>query len=402
MLNNQILRDFLESKGFSIEMLEGLRGCNCNGCSLMNDIIVRLEECDNFDIEEIDNIIEVNDLENCIEGNLFESCIDCINDYSHRLYCKYCDYHDTFEIATEFVYTTWSENCYCFDCQNEAWIECAECGEIVEYDDAFYNEYDENYYCCDCYENKTHGDLEENYVYDYHEFIDYHTIGLSNDNIYFGFEIETASDDKIEDLERFIEYAQYDFPNWQDYFHIERDCSISGYEFVSQPLSYETLKEVIPTMTSLLKKSGFYVDEECGSHIHITRTEKTESKLFDMLTFFNSNRRFTLLFANRTVEKMRDWSNFYNNDINELKEIATSKSFSGRYKVINLTNSKTLEFRLFSGTLTHQKLIANVQLIKCLINENINGLSDYKDLLNYKDKYKLLYQAIKNIEHHLH
>lgn len=39
------------------------------------------------------------------------------------------------------------------------------------------------------------------------------------------------------------------------------------------------------------------------------------------------------------------------------------KSYSGRYKAINLLNRATIEFRLFRGTLRYNTLIATLQLV---------------------------------------
>ena len=403
MLNNQILVEYLNKNGIEVEILKNMNGCKCNECSLLSDIMENLLDGIDFDIEDIDNVISCSDLEDNIEGNIFESCIDCINDYSYSLYCKYCDYHGTHEIAREFVETNdWIGNTYCMESQGDAWVQCVECGEILDIDDAIYDYDRDNYYCTDCYQEVTF-DIESEYVYSYHEFDNYSPKGIATDGIYFGFEMETSSDDRINSLNNFVEYAQRDFPNWDEFFHIEEDCSISGYEFISNPLSYDTLKEVIPTMTSLLKRSGFYVSSECGSHIHITRTEKSESKLFDIIMFFNNNKDFTFRVSHRSdSDKLKRWSDFYYLDVASLKSILPASTIAvSRYKTVNITNSKTIEFRFFGGTLNHQRLIANVQLIRCLLNEDINGLSSYKDLLSHKGKYPLLANEIEDIERFL-
>lgn len=394
---DKILRNYLEDNGFDIEFMQNLRGyCNCSECSLIVDLKEELEVFgSNFDIERIDGLNIVYNLSTGEFIHVFDSCIECIDDYSSRLYCRYCDYHGRYEISEEFVTIENTGNTYCTHCEGDAYVECYECGELMEIEESYYNEDDDHYYCIECYDNNFNTSI---YVYDYHEFDNYNPIGNPVDGIYYGFEIETASDDRVLDLNKFYRITENEFPNWNNYFHVERDCSISGYEFISNPLSKQVALEILPKMIKLLKKSGFYVDNDCGGHIHITRTDKSKNRLFDMLSFLNNNKRFVTLFSNRDDYSIDRWANFYNLDNDKLKKVANEGYFNGRYKTINLMNRKTFEFRIFKGTLNISRLFANIEFIECLLNEEINGLSDFKDLMEYKDKYSYLCDLIENIE----
>ena len=55
-----------------------------------------------------------------------------------------------------------------------------------------------------------------------------------------------------------------------------------------------------------------------------------------------------------------------------LKNIALENVFSDRYHIINFNNWNTIEFRFFKGSLSHNKIFANMELIKALLFFNVN------------------------------
>ena len=62
-------------------------------------------------------------------------------------------------------------------------------------------------------------------------------------------------------------------------------------------------------------------------------------------------------------------------------KIADSQKNKGKFTAINFNNSKTIEFRVFRGTMNTNKLIANIQLVQLLADWSRKNLTIY-DILN--------------------
>ena len=375
MLNNSLLVEVLENNNFDVEFMKNLKGgCSCNSCPYVENIMDSINELDNIenidDIEIIDDIEEIHNLEENTYINIFEGCRECINDYSLKHYVDYCDYHHELEISKdEFIETGW--NTYCYSSRGDAWNYCYNCEEPYDIDDLYYNENDGEFYCSDCYCNTCH-----DFVFDYHSWDgEYNPIGESKEGVYFGFELEVVTDSNINDCIRdFVEICENNNFNWERYFHIEEDGSLNnGVEFISQPLSLDIAYLIIPKMTKYLKNVGFMTDSSCGGHIHITKNTFTKNRIIDVLQFMQNNQDFIKDYSNRRNDKFNRWSPFYNTtNMDELKNIAMEKVYSDRYRVINFSNYNTIEFRFFNGSLSHNKILANVELIKALLFFNVN------------------------------
>lgn len=374
MLNNSLLVEVLENNNFSVDFMKNLKGsCSCNTCPYMENIIDSINELDNIDdiedVEIIDDVEEIHVLEDDIYINIFDGCRDCINDCSLRYYIDYCDYHHELEASTEeFVEVGW--NTYCYSSRGEAWNYCYNCEEPCDLEDLFYNEGDGEYYCNDCY-----CETCNDFVYSYHEWDgEYSPIGDSKEDVFLGFEIEVITHSNINEcIDNFIQICDNNNFNWQKYFHIEEDGSLTnGIEFISQPLSFNIAYDVIPKMTRFLKYANFDIDSSCGGHIHITKNNFTKSRIVDVLQFMELNKDFIFDYSQRDVGKFNRWSPFYNTNLGDLENIALENKWGDRYHIINFNNYSTIEFRLFKGTLSFRNILANIELIKLLLFSDIN------------------------------
>jgi hypothetical protein len=124
--------------------------------------------------------------------------------------------------------------------------------------------------------------------------------------------------------------------NYLGFFYVTTDGSIDsdydhlGREFVSQPLPASWLRKEIQRLG---KKVAWTDNPSCGIHIHVSKTWLSVKKAAKIQEFYtkldNSNRHD--LFGRA--------SNYYCRD----------GTAGGRYKAINTTNDKTIEFRMFSS-----------------------------------------------------
>ncbi len=90
-------------------------------------------------------------------------------------------------------------------------------------------------------------------------------------------------------------------------------------------------------------------------------------------------------FARRKLSAMRRWADKPNAGIqpedDERAAISKSKKdANNRYRAINLCNCRTVEFRIFRGTLKRDTIIASIQWVDTLIGYCRN--TQLKDLFN--------------------
>ena len=81
------------------------------------------------------------------------------------------------------------------------------------------------------------------------------------------------------------------------------------------------------------------------------------------------------------------------------------KAYQGRYTCVNLTNTDTIEFRIFRGTLKYNTLIATLQLVEKLCNVAVSLSEEQLQALSWSDimlgiepqRYPELVQYLKEL-----
>ena len=109
----------------------------------------------------------------------------------------------------------------------------------------------------------------------------------------------------------------------------------------------------------------------CGLHVHVNRDafgnteEAHDAVIARILYFFEKNWEELLKFSRRTPRQLERWATRYGykDQPKELLDHAKKGYHGGRYTSVNLTNTDTIEFRIFRGTLKYNTLIATLQLL---------------------------------------
>ena len=93
-----------------------------------------------------------------------------------------------------------------------------------------------------------------------------------------------------------------------------------------------------------------------------------------------------LRFSRRTQRQVEQWAARYGykDTGREILEHA-KKSHQGRYTCVNLTNSNTIEFRIFRGTLKYNTLIATLQFVEKLCSVAISLSEGQLQSLSWSD-----------------
>lgn len=287
-------------------------------------------------------------------GNEVIICDDCYS--SSYFTCYSCDetHHDNNGNSC-------NGHTYCDDCYSENFSSCDNCGNIFHRDDMNYHEESETDLCDDCY-NEAKKKNKNIKSYNYKPC----PVFFGNSSAYLGFELEV---DKGNDCDETAESIENEF------CYFKEDGSLNeGFEIVSHPCSFEYLKnqkDVFKSMFATLRENSFlsYDTDTCGMHVHISKSVFTTWHLYRFLKFFKENRRFITRISQRKIENLNRWANiddesFSESEIyNKAKEKNTNCS---RYQAINLNNSKTVEIRIFRGTLNIDSFYKNLEFVQAL------------------------------------
>lgn len=319
-------------------------------------------------------------------GREISICNSCFQSDFAR--CSNCDniFHDS--IIT---------NDLCYDCYDSEYRDCYSCSQSYSRDELNYDEDSGNDYCDSCFARLN----RHIHNYSYKPSPQFFRTNKS-ENVFLGIEIEV---DRYECDNSIVEDIQHSA------LYFKEDGSLNnGFEIVSHPLSYLWIKEnkqVFKDRLEKLLKAGFksYNTNTCGMHIHITKDVFTTWQLYRFLKFFKENKPFVLDVSQRKLGNLEKWANIDDNSEfseYEIRSKAKSKSTNGeRYVAVNLSNYKTVEIRIFRGTLNFESFMKNIEFVYSLFeftkiaNTNTVSLSEYKKFVFASKDYKNLTNFIK-------
>ena len=133
------------------------------------------------------------------------------------------------------------------------------------------------------------------------------------------------------------------------------------------------MMEKYKNMFEILKEEGLrsHDTNSSGLHIHVDRTyfgKSEDTAISKLLYIFERFRSELMVFSRRTESQANDWARSRKHSNTKSgwikKAIKDSKSYydhSERYYAVNLTNSETIEIRLFRGTLNLETFEATLK-----------------------------------------
>jgi hypothetical protein len=286
----------------------------------------------------------------CMGDILCDSCAD-----NYTTFCDDCEERIYLDYAITDGNTTLCERCY-----DDNYRRCVHCDRIVYDDDVYWDE--DNDPCCEeCYNR--HNKFIKNY-------------GYKPEPIFYGegkrfFGVELEIDDGGEEqsnAETLLDIGNED----GEHIYIKSDGSLDeGMEIVSHPMTLDYHKdycwsEIMKKAVSMDYRS--HQTSTCGLHIHVNRnslgstTEEQDETIAKILYLVEAYWNEMVKFSRRSESKINEWAARYGYE-REPKKILDKAKNSGRYAAVNLCNYKTIEFRLFRGTLKHNTFIATLQLV---------------------------------------
>lgn len=269
-------------------------------------------------------------------------CRDCIeNDF------VYSDYYDEYILSENTVFAT-----------NEHGSEVALDNENIP-DEYVWNEDEGRYY---------HEEYVPNVINSYHSSKHYVRC-ISDDwtqrhgNRFYGVELEVeASDDRNGIAKKIHDLVN---PDGQRFMFFERDGSLSnGFEMISQPLSLPRHRELWSFLKdrSTIRGLKSHNTTTCGLHVHVSREPLSALQIAKIVTFVNDPDNEELITAIARRYGVSGYAKIKNKT-----KIGDNKSSDDRYEAVNLTNRKTIEFRIFRGSLKYESVVSAIEFCNALV-----------------------------------
>lgn len=306
-----------------------------------------------------------------------------------------------------------SDYCYCGSCYHRyTYYVCEECGREFRYSESGnYDDYD-YWYCHNCID-KGYGDFGSRYIDEYHDFKDsgrilFYGTEDRRKEPYMGYELEIDGGSS----NRRGKVAENIHDEFDDFFHCEYDGSLnSGFEIISQPASISYHLATMPrykNMFNAIIGEGFSSHNAgtCGLHIHIDRAyfeDKEDSSIAKLLYIFEKHWTNLKRFSRRKESQM-EWCDRYGGKPTEIVKQRKRGLGYGRYYAVNLSNSNTIEIRLWRGSLNPLTFEATLkftarlaEICKTKSAVEISRMS-FEALLGDDETIKAYWETVKNRE----
>ena len=290
----------------------------------------------------------------------------------------------------------------CESCYDHSYTRCEACSAVIHTDDAYYLEDDDDSeypYCSYCHERQE----TQNYIHGYSFKPTPIFHGDSTTNRYFGVELEVDEGGQNQNkAHSVILIANREEEN----IYIKTDGSLhDGFEIVTHPMTLQYHMNKMPweqlTEKALDLSYKSHKTETCGLHIHVNRNtfsddysmqEKSISRVLFIVERFWEE---LLRFSRRTESQIRQWAARYGFASEPHKILDTAKKNGyNRYTCVNITNTSTIEFRIFRGTLKTNTIKATIQLVDYIctvafsMGDNTLEKLDWCSFVEIIDQYK--------------
>jgi len=308
-------------------------------------------------------------------------CIECVRrDYD----IFYCDGHERLEYDTEYSsieVENYGVICESLYVNSNEFHFCDECERCFHENDLVENEY--GYFCEEC-DDILNG-IPQYHSHNYNEFL---TTDKDNENTtLFGVELEvetyTSPKGVYEEIKDIIE----------DEFYVEKDGSlINGFEIISKPFSYNYMVENLEnTFEELADELESYINSDTNSNgMHIHMTKKNYKHTFNMVCLVEYYQKELTIISNREGRSLKRWAKFLidiqNHDLLSENMINCEFDDDYRYLALNISNTNTIELRIFNFTNDDKEILGRIELASNMYAwAEENQINNFKNMPNFID-----------------
>lgn len=273
--------------------------------------------------------------------------------------------------------------------------ECEDCGRIHYSDDSNAAYDGDRYVCNSCFDEYYYHERTSQYVHqddeNYSNYDDededsvireYHSskrilgkipsqFDKRKSQVFMGLELEmevTGDYDREDKAQMILDNLQYyrdDNQNIYTYCALENDGSLNnGFEMVTGYTGLDVHEKQLAYFKRPLRGLRSHDTSTCGLHIHIDKRNMTLNHATKLILFINDsgNQKLIKTIARRTSSRFAKIGN-KKADYNWLKSAKRSSDplcslNEDRYESLNFQNDRTVEFRLFKGTLKFESIMA--------------------------------------------
>jgi hypothetical protein len=307
----------------------------------------------------------------------------------------YCPTHSTHcESCSEFLSmnnsTIIGDDYYCDDCRDNNFSYCDNCSdwctEVSEVEGDYMCNYCVNsigaQFCehCDMYErhlcdlNYEPEDVDIWNSRNYEGVMNYNfkparpdffmgSTDVDDSRLFYGMELE------VESMENsFSDGMEIVKESLAELVYFKADGSLDrGYELVTYPFSFNYYSEAIDfSFLSRLQELGYrsWSAGTCGLHVHISRTGFSSSgHVWKFAQLILSNQNAWSKLAGRHSSR---WASF-DAETNSVMKVLKGEKFPERYCAVNLSNTDTIEVRIFRGSLNERRVRSAIESVDCAI-----------------------------------
>lgn len=155
--------------------------------------------------------------------------------------------------------------------------------------------------------------------------------------------------------------------NVGEYCYFERDGSIgTGFELITQPAGLDVHREKFALFlkdTNMKRGMRSHEGGACGFHVHVGREFVTQSQIYRIQSFLNDVRNEALI---RSIARRYD-SGYCKYKHSMAKFTPHNKNTGDRYESLNVTNEKTIEFRIFRGSLRYESIMTALEFVNAVL-----------------------------------
>ena len=301
-------------------------------------------------------------------------CPDCIEEHAQT--CDECGQHFIITYIDGVYSQAHGHNVnICMNCADGRYVVCENCGEVVDIDYVTYVDVDDAWCCHGCAP-----ETSSEYVDCYGSTYATTFLALDSEKAtrasvpFLGIELETDCDGCFDGAASYLHGL---FGSWAD---LKEDTSIgdSGIEIAAQPQTprFALVGYLWHDALSELSRMGATSHDAgtCGLHVHIDRTFLNAPYMACTLDrLFQTHRKEWIAFSRRTPGQLETYSKFgvveYGGTLTPKQKREAwdkEKRRFDRYQVVNLSNSETIEVRLWRGTLRERTFRATIEATAAL------------------------------------
>jgi hypothetical protein len=263
----------------------------------------------------------------------------------------------------------------------EDYYPCYSCGDYIHSDDIYTSSTDDESRCSECHSSHIEDQDERETIRDYHSSRDVvapiaSPASIASGGLYFGVELEVerrhmaphSADQLATQVGEWISKDRQTITEGRNVrapiLCFEEDGSLSdGFEMVTAPMGLDDQRRLwarvlsAPAMTHLRSHDT----TTCGLHIHLTRRALTTTQIAKIVTFVNDPDNEKLIYA----IARRYGTGFCN--IKAKKLTTAHVQDDSRYQAVNLWNSRTIELRIFKGSIKLEAVLAALEFANALV-----------------------------------